>query len=125
MTHSVLPLIGTAGRPPAPSGHGEIRRRRRDTVAGIDDGDPRAPFQIADQRRTELRIVGQPCLVSRFAHQCHPTLTPNFSEMTSEMAGDHTGVGSALLAIALGTADHLPPEIRHGIPLLPTHAFYH
>jgi hypothetical protein len=45
--------------------------------------------------------------------------------MTSEMAGDHTGVGSAILAIALGTAEHLRHEIRHVMRVLPTHGFEH
>ena len=71
--------------------------------------DPRAPFEVGDERRAELGIRGQAGVVGREAHQRREAKTLLGCDREAAVLGEHALVAAELAAVAGRAAEHLDP----------------
>ena len=71
------------------------------------NGDPRAPLEVGDERRSELRVGREARLVGALAHQLHPASPLRLGQGLTHVLGDHPVVAAVLLAVGLRPAERL------------------
>ena len=101
----------TAGRTPQPHrGTGSLLDDLGSWL-GVLQGQPGPPLDVADERRPELRVVRQPGVVRREAHQrCEPEPLIR-GDAQSTMVREHRLVAAVLLGVGRRSAEDLDPPV--------------
>lgn len=101
---SPLRLVGRGHAPP-PAGDGCLLHDVRARL-GVVHCQPGAPFQVADQRCAELRVIGQAGVVGRQAHQRREPVSLLGRDTEVTVMRQHGRVPAQPLGVVGGAADY-------------------
>jgi hypothetical protein len=91
----------------------------------VDDRQPRAPLQVAHQRRPELGVVGHAHLIRGLEQQTHPTAPLLLREVPIEVLLDHVRVTAVLFRIRSRPAQHFREKRGNVAWMIGTHVREH
>lgn len=117
-------LVGTAGHPPIPAGHGFGVGNGVFGGLAVKDGDAAAPFQVADEGGAEFRVGGHTDLVGGVEEELHPSFALGFVEHFADVMGDHDGVTAVVVfGISFRAAEYFGDEIGDMAGMIGGHGF--
>jgi hypothetical protein len=76
----------------------------------VDNCEPRAPFQIADESRAKLGIARNADLIGAFEQKCDPAAALNLGQRASSTLTDHVRMSPQLGAVNFRAAEDLAHE---------------